>query len=112
RDRDLQELFAAHGVVRFAQVVLDRDTGRSRGFGFVELATEQDARAALAGLNGKQVGGRTLTVRAAQPREGDSRGPRQPPRKPPTSKKRKRPPALGRRLRRPRPESGEPQPKP
>jgi RNA recognition motif-containing protein len=103
RDRDLRELFGAHGMVRSAQVVIDRDSGRSRGFGFVEMATERDAQAALAALNGKEVEGRALTVTEARPREeerGARRGPEPVSRAP--RKARKRPPALARRLRRPR----------
>src|SRR4051812_15273063 len=71
---DLRELFAAHGTVTRAQVTTDRETGRSRGFGFVEMTDGGDA--AIAALNGKDVGGRTLTVNEARPREdrGGSRG--------------------------------------
>jgi RNA recognition motif-containing protein len=64
---DLRELFAQHGTVTRAQIVSDRDTGRSRGFGFVEMSEGGDA--AIAALNGAQVGGRTLTVNEAKPRE-------------------------------------------
>ena len=64
---DLRELFAQYGTVTSAQVVSDRDTGRSRGFGFVEMSEGGDE--AIAALNGKDVGGRTLTVNEAKPRE-------------------------------------------
>jgi cold-inducible RNA-binding protein len=73
---DLERMFAAHGTVESAQVIMDRDTGRSKGFGFVEMKTDQEAQAAIAGLNGQQSGGRSLTVNEAKPREdrGGSRG--------------------------------------
>jgi RNA recognition motif-containing protein len=75
-DSDLETMFAAFGTVESAQVVMDRDTGRSKGFGFVEMKTEQEAQAAIAGLNGKESGGRSLTVNEAKPREdrGGGRG--------------------------------------
>ena len=75
-DSDLETMFAAHGTVESAQVIMDRDTGRSKGFGFVEMKTDQEAQAAIAGLNGQQSGGRSLTVNEAKPREdrGGSRG--------------------------------------
>jgi cold-inducible RNA-binding protein len=65
----LQQLFEPHGTVQSAQIITDRETGRSKGFGFVEMGSEQEARAAIAALSGKQVGGRTLTVNEAKPRE-------------------------------------------
>ena len=68
-DSGLEQLFAQYGTVESAQVVMDRDTGRSKGFGFVEMKTEQEAQAAIAGLNGQQSGGRSLTVNEARPRE-------------------------------------------
>jgi RNA recognition motif-containing protein len=73
---DLQELFAQAGTVESASVVEDRDTGRSRGFGFVEMSSKEEGQAAIAQLNGKEVGGRALTVNEAKPREdrGGSRG--------------------------------------
>jgi RNA recognition motif-containing protein len=73
---DLQQMFEAHGTVQSAQVIMDRDTGRSKGFGFVEMDTEEGAQAAITALNGQQVDGRTLTVNEARPREerGGSRG--------------------------------------
>ena len=55
---DLETMFAAHGTVQSAQIIMDRDTGRSKGFGFVEMDNDQEAQAAIAGLNGQQSGGR------------------------------------------------------
>src|SRR5437667_2733016 len=72
-DSDLQSLFEAHGTVQSAQVIMDRDTGRSKGFGFVEMGNDQEAQAAIEALNGKDHGGRALTVNEARPRE--ERGP-------------------------------------
>jgi cold-inducible RNA-binding protein len=68
-DSDLQRMFEAHGSVVSAQVIMDRDTGRSKGFGFVEMKTDQEAQAAIAALSGQQVDGRALTVNEARPRE-------------------------------------------
>src|SRR5689334_14579685 len=68
-DNELKELFAPHGNVRSAQVIADRDTGRSKGFGFVEMGSDQEAQNAITALNGKEVGGRALTVNEARPRE-------------------------------------------
>jgi hypothetical protein len=68
-DSDVQRLFEPHGTVQSAQVIMDRDTGRSKGFGFVEMATEAEAQAAIAALNGQDVNGRPLTVNEARPRE-------------------------------------------
>jgi len=65
---DLQTLFAEHGEVKKAQVITDRDTGRSRGFGFVEMATADEAKAAIDSLNGRNVDGRDLTVNIAKER--------------------------------------------
>jgi cold-inducible RNA-binding protein len=73
-DSDLQTLFEAHGTVRSAQVIMDRDTGRSKGFGFVEMDNDQEAQAAIGALNSKEVGGRSLTVNEARPREERSGG--------------------------------------
>jgi RNA recognition motif-containing protein len=74
-DSSLQQLFAAHGTLQSAQVIMDRDTGRSKGFGFVEMANDQEAQAAIAALNGKDVEGRALTVNEARPKtEGGGRG--------------------------------------
>lgn len=66
---ELQELFATAGTVESANVIEDRDTGRSRGFGFVEMSTKEEADAAIEQLNGKDVGGRALKVNEAKPRE-------------------------------------------
>lgn len=66
---ELQELFSQAGTVESANVVEDRDTGRSRGFGFVEMATKEEGEAAIAQFNGKEFGGRNLTVNEARPRE-------------------------------------------
>jgi len=68
-DSDLQELFSQYGGVTSAQVLSDRETGRSKGFGFVEMATEEDAASAINALNGQQHDGRTLTVNEARPKE-------------------------------------------
>ena len=68
-DSALAAMFEAHGAVKSAQVIMDRDTGRSKGFGFVEMGSDQEAQAAIAALSGKQVGGRNLTVNEARPRE-------------------------------------------
>ncbi len=65
----LEQMFAAHGTVTSAQVIMDRDTGRSKGFGFVEMGSDQEAQTAIRELNGKQVDGRALTVNEAKPRE-------------------------------------------
>lgn len=74
----LEALFTEFGEVRSAQVVMDRDTGRSKGFGFVEMASDQACNAAIASLNGKEIDGRALTVNEARPREdrggGSNRG--------------------------------------
>jgi len=73
-DSDLQQLFEAHGTVQSAQVIMDRDTGRSKGFGFVEMGTDQEAQAAIAALNNQEVDGRRLTVNEARPKEGGGGG--------------------------------------
>ena len=74
-DSELQTMFEPHGAVQSAQVILDRDTGRSKGFGFVEMGSDAEAQAAIAALNGKEVDGRSLTVNEAKPRaEGGGRG--------------------------------------
>ena len=65
----LEEMFAQFGQVVSAQIINDRDTGRSKGFGFVEMSSDEEADAAIAGLNGQQHGGRALTVNEARPRE-------------------------------------------
>src|SRR4051794_38688881 len=66
---DLEQLFGQHGQVTSAQVINDRDTGRSKGFGFVEMSSDDEATAAVAALNGQQHDGRTLTVNEARPKE-------------------------------------------
>ena len=73
---DLEALFGQFGTVQSAQVIADRDSGRSKGFGFVEMGSDQEAQAAIAGLSGKEVNGRSLTVNEAKPREdrGGGRG--------------------------------------
>src|SRR6202043_344387 len=68
-DSDLEQMFAAHGTVQSAQVIMDRDTGRSKGFGFVEMGSDQEAQNAIKALNGQQSGGRALTVNEAKPKE-------------------------------------------
>lgn len=73
-EADLQAAFGAHGEIRSAQVVTDRDTGRSRGFGFVEMDDRAQAEAAMNALNGTQLRGRTLVVNEARPREDRPRG--------------------------------------
>jgi RNA recognition motif-containing protein len=69
---DLEQLFSQHGTVESAEVISDRMTGRSKGFGFVEMGSDQEAQAAIAALNGQDHAGRPLTVNEAKPRE--SRG--------------------------------------
>jgi RNA recognition motif-containing protein len=73
-EAQLRELFAAHGEVTSASLVMDRETGRPRGFGFVEFSNDDHARAAMAALGGKNVDGRDLTVNEAKPREGGGGG--------------------------------------
>jgi RNA recognition motif-containing protein len=73
-DSELQQMFEPYGTVQSAQVIMDRDTGRSKGFGFVEMGSDQEAQAAIAALSGKQVGGRSLTVNEAKPKEGGGGG--------------------------------------
>jgi RNA recognition motif-containing protein len=80
-EEELRHLFEPYGTVETARIVTDRDTGRPRGFGFVEMPNATEAQAALEGLNGTSLGGRTLTINEARPREerrprGD--GPRRP----------------------------------
>ncbi len=69
-EAELREIFAAHGEVSSASLVMDRDTGRPRGFGFVEMPDQAQAEAAIAALNGKNFGGRDLTVNEARPKTG------------------------------------------
>src|SRR6476659_3037310 len=70
----LEQLFTPHGTVQSAQIINDRDTGRSKGFGFVEMGSDAEAQAAIAALNGQDHGGRALTVNEAKPREDRPRG--------------------------------------
>jgi RNA recognition motif-containing protein len=69
RDEDLQEAFAPHGSVTSAKVMMERDTGRSKGFGFVEMSNDADAQTAINAMNGQQMGGRGLVVNEARPME-------------------------------------------
>lgn len=71
---DLSKLFEPHGTVESAQVIMDRDTGKSKGFGFVEMKTSEEAQAAIAALNGQDADGRALKVNEAKPRPEGSRG--------------------------------------
>ena len=73
-DQSLHDLFSEAGSVSSAQVVTDRDTGQSRGFGFVEMSTEAEAQAAISALNGRNVDGRALAVNESRPREEGGRG--------------------------------------
>jgi RNA recognition motif-containing protein len=83
-ENDLQDAFAAHGTVTETNMMMDRATGRPRGFGFVTMSSPEEAEKAIQALNGAQLGGRALTVNIARPREdrppggggGGSRGPR------------------------------------
>ena len=68
-DADLQQLLSPHGSILSAQVIIDRDTGQSKGFGFVEMGSDQEAQAAIAALDGKDHGGRALKVNEAKPKE-------------------------------------------
>jgi hypothetical protein len=74
RDSDLEQAFGQFGVVTSAKVMMERDTGRSKGFGFVEMASDAEAQAAIAGMNGQPLGGRSVVVNEARPME--SRPPR------------------------------------
>lgn len=71
---DLEQMFTPHGTVNSAQVVSDRSTGQSKGFGFVEMGSDAEAQAAISALNGQDHGGRALTVNEAKPREARSGG--------------------------------------
>jgi cold-inducible RNA-binding protein len=73
-ESELEAAFASHGSVTSARLVIDRDTGRPRGFGFVEMGTEAEAQAAIRALNGSDLHGRTLTVNEAKPREPRGQG--------------------------------------
>ena len=68
-DNDLEQLFAAHGTVESADVIMDRNAGRSKGFGFVEMSTDEEAQKAIEALDGQEHGGRALKVNEARPRE-------------------------------------------
>ena len=74
RDGDLEQAFSQFGQIASAKVMMERDTGRSKGFGFVEMGSEAEAQAAIQGLNGQQVGGRGLVVNEARPMEPRSGG--------------------------------------
>jgi RNA recognition motif-containing protein len=73
-DSDLQNLFEQYGTVVSAQIIMDRDTGRSKGFGFVEMSTTEEGQAAIQALHDQEVSGRKLTVNEARPREDRPRG--------------------------------------
>ena len=73
-DADLQDMFSQYGTVQSVQIIIDRDTGRSKGFGFVEMGSSDEAQAAITALHDKEFNGRKLTVNEARPRE--ERGPR------------------------------------
>ena len=68
-DIQLEQMFMAHGKVQSAQVIMDRETGRSKGFGFVEMANDQEFQAAIDAVNGHEIEGRTVTVNEARPKE-------------------------------------------
>jgi len=71
---ELQSLFVPFGTVKSANVIMDRETGRSKGFGFVEMSNDQEAKAAITALNGKEHSGRSITVNEARPREDNRSG--------------------------------------
>lgn len=73
-DESLASLFAAHGTVESARIITDRDTGRSKGFGFVEMGTDSEANKAIQSLNGTEQGGRAMNVSEAKPMEPKGRG--------------------------------------
>lgn len=73
-ENELRELFGDHGEVTSVAVITDRETGRAKGFGFVEFANDQDAKAAIAALDGKEVGGRSLKVNESRPQERSGGG--------------------------------------
>jgi cold-inducible RNA-binding protein len=78
RDQDLQDAFSQFGAVSSAKVMMDRDTGRSKGFGFVEMGTDPEAQAAINGMNGQSLAGRAIVVNEARPREERPSGFRSP----------------------------------
>jgi cold-inducible RNA-binding protein len=71
---DLQKLFGEHGTVESVNIIIDRDTGRSKGFGFVKMASDEEAKAAISALDGKELNERQLKVNEAKPREQSDRG--------------------------------------
>jgi len=71
---ELEQMFSAHGTVQSAEIISDRETGRSKGFGFVEMGSDDEAQAAIAALNGQENNGRALTVNEAKPKEPRSGG--------------------------------------
>ncbi len=71
---DLEQLFSPHGTIESAEVIMDRDTNRSKGFGFVEMGSDSEAQAAISALDGQEQGGRALKVNEAKPREPRSGG--------------------------------------
>ena len=73
-ETELESAFASYGTVSTARIATDRDTGRARGFGFVEMANAAEAQAAITAMNGRELQGRTLTVNEAKPREGGAGG--------------------------------------
>jgi RNA recognition motif-containing protein len=73
-DTELTKMFEPHGTVESVQIIIDRDTGRSKGFGFVEMKSDEEAQAAIAALNGHESGGRALTVNEARPKTEGGRG--------------------------------------
>ena len=74
RDNDLEQAFSQFGAVASARVMMERDTGRSKGFGFVEMSSDAEAQAAIDGLNGMSVSGRAITVNVARPKESRPSG--------------------------------------
>jgi cold-inducible RNA-binding protein len=74
RDSDMEQAFSQYGQVTSAKVMMERDTGRSKGFGFVEMSSDAEAQAAIQGMNGQQIGGRGLVVNEARPMEPRSGG--------------------------------------
>ncbi len=72
--QDLEQMFGEFGTVESTNIIEDRDTGRSRGFGFVEMSSKEEGENAISALNGKEVGGRALTVNEAKPRENSGGG--------------------------------------
>ena len=72
-DEDLNNLFAQFGAVTSAKVINDRETGRSRGFGFVEMPSDEDSKKAIAGLNNKEIEGRAMSVSVAKPKKADKK---------------------------------------